>query len=66
LKRYKFPGIDHILAELIQAGGKVLLPEIYKLTNSIWNKEEFTQQCKVSVIVLLYNKSDKLTEITVK
>jgi hypothetical protein len=29
LKKYKFPGSDQILGELIQAGGETLLPEIH-------------------------------------
>jgi hypothetical protein len=40
LKRYKSPGDDHIMAELIQAGGKKLRSEIHKLINSIWIKEK--------------------------
>jgi hypothetical protein len=43
LKRYKSPGTDKILAELIQAGGKTVCSEIHKLINSIWNKEELPQ-----------------------
>jgi hypothetical protein len=43
LKRYKSPGTDQILAELIQAGGNALHSEIYKLIDSIWNKEEFPE-----------------------
>jgi hypothetical protein len=31
LKRYKFPGVDQILAELIKAGGETLCSEIHKL-----------------------------------
>jgi len=31
LKRQKSPGIDHIPAELIKAGGGTICPEIYKL-----------------------------------
>jgi len=38
-------------AELIQAGGKTSRSEIHRLTNSVWNKEEFTQQMKESVTV---------------
>jgi hypothetical protein len=40
LKSYKSPGIDQILAEMIQAGGKTLHSEIHRLINSIctWNK----------------------------
>jgi hypothetical protein len=37
LKRYKSPGSDQILAELIQAEGKTLWSEIHKLIISIWN-----------------------------
>jgi hypothetical protein len=35
LKKYKSPGSDQILAELIQAGGELLLSEIHKLINSV-------------------------------
>jgi hypothetical protein len=35
LKKYKSPGSDKILAELIQARGKMLLSAIHKLVNSI-------------------------------
>jgi hypothetical protein len=40
LKKYKSPGSDQISAELIQAGGEILLSAIHKLVNSVWNKEE--------------------------
>jgi hypothetical protein len=39
LKRYKYPGVDQIPAELIQAGRETLRSEIHKLIKSIWNKE---------------------------
>jgi hypothetical protein len=39
LKKYKSPGSDQILAELIQAGGKMLLSAIHNLINSSSNKE---------------------------
>jgi hypothetical protein len=38
LKKYKSPGTDEILAELIQPGGETLLSKIHKINN--WNKEE--------------------------
>jgi hypothetical protein len=44
LKKYNLPGSDEIPAELIQAGGKILLSEIHKLINSVWNKEELPDQ----------------------
>jgi hypothetical protein len=40
LKKYKLPGSDEILTELIRAGGEILLSVIHKLINSVWNKEE--------------------------
>jgi hypothetical protein len=39
LKRYKLPGSDHFLAELIQAGCEILRSKIHKLINSIWNRK---------------------------
>jgi hypothetical protein len=36
LKKYKLPGSDQIPAELIQAGGEMLLSAIHKLINYIW------------------------------
>jgi len=38
LKRYKYPDVYHITAEMIQAEG------IHKLINSVWNTEELPQQ----------------------
>jgi hypothetical protein len=40
LKKYKSPGSDQIPAELIQAGGEMLLCAVHKFITSIWNKEE--------------------------
>jgi hypothetical protein len=51
LKSYKSPGTDQIPAELIKARGKTLRSELHKLICFIWNKEEFPQQWKVSIIV---------------
>jgi hypothetical protein len=44
LKKYKSPSGDQILAELIQAGGEILLSVIHKLFTSVWNKEELPDQ----------------------
>jgi hypothetical protein len=60
LKRYKSPGTDQILAELIQAGGNTLRSAIQKLINCIWNKKELQEQCKESIIVPIYKKGDKM------
>jgi hypothetical protein len=46
LKKYKSPGSDQILAELIQLGGETLVSMIHKLITSIWNKEELPNQWK--------------------
>jgi hypothetical protein len=39
LKKYKSPGSDQIPAELIQAGGEILLFATHKLVSSVWYKE---------------------------
>jgi hypothetical protein len=59
LKRYKSPGSDQILAELIQAGGEILRSKIHKLNNSAWNKEKLPDQWKDSIIVPVHKKGDK-------
>jgi hypothetical protein len=53
------PGSDESPAELIQAGGEILLSENHKLINSIWNKEELSDQWKKSIIVSVHKKGDK-------
>jgi hypothetical protein len=44
LERYKSPGSDQIPAELIEAGGEILLSASHKLINSVWNKKELPDQ----------------------
>jgi hypothetical protein len=58
LKSYKSKGSDHILAELIQAGGKIVCCESQKLINPIWNKEELPDQWKESIFVSIYKKGE--------
>ena len=53
LKSHKLPGIDHISAELIKAGGRTIRYEIHKLI-SIWNSEELPEEWKESVFVPIY------------
>ena len=60
IKRHKTPGIDHIPADLIKAGGRTIHSEIHKLTNSVWNKEEFPEEWKESIIVLFIRRAIKL------
>jgi hypothetical protein len=44
----------------IPAGGETLWSEIHKSpSNSIWNKEEFLDQWKESIIEPIYRKGDK-------
>jgi hypothetical protein len=38
LKRYKSPGTDYIMAEMIKAGGNTLHFKFHELINCIWNK----------------------------
>jgi hypothetical protein len=59
LKRYKYPGVDQIPAELIQAGGEALHSEIHKLIKLISNKEELPHQWKESIVVPIHKKGDK-------
>jgi hypothetical protein len=51
LKRYKSPGNEKIVAELIQAEGEILWYEIHKHISSNWNKEELLDQWKEYIIV---------------
>jgi len=44
LKRCKSPGIEQIVAELLQAGGRILHSEIYKVINSVWNKADMPEK----------------------
>jgi hypothetical protein len=59
LKKYKSPGSDQIPAELIQAGGEILLSEIHKLINAVWCEEELPDQWKESITVPVHKKGDK-------
>jgi hypothetical protein len=56
LKKYKSPGSDHIPAELIQAGGEMLLSAIRKLINSVWKK----MNCLISGRSLLLYQFTKI------
>jgi hypothetical protein len=60
LQRHKSPGSDQIPTEFIKAGGRNTHNDIHKLTDSIWNKEELTEEWKVSIIVPIYMKGDKI------
>jgi hypothetical protein len=49
-RRYKSPCINKILEELVQEGSNTLCSEIYRLINSMWNKED-PQTWKRSITV---------------
>jgi hypothetical protein len=59
LTRCKLSGNDKIPVDLTSAGDKILRSEIYKLFNSISNKEKFYGQWKEPVIVPNYKTDDK-------
>jgi len=44
---------------LIKAGGKTIHFKILKLITSIWNKEEFPEKWKESIIVPVYKNGNK-------
>jgi hypothetical protein len=56
LEKDKLPGSDEISAELIQAGGEILLSAIQKLISSVWSKEELPDQWKESIILPVHIK----------
>jgi hypothetical protein len=51
---YKSPCSDQILTKLIQAGGEKLVSAILKFIKPIWNKKEFPDQWKESIIVPIH------------
>jgi hypothetical protein len=60
LKKYTSLGNDQIPAELIQAADETLHSDIHKLINSIFSKEELSEQWKVSTILPDYKKGDEI------
>jgi hypothetical protein len=65
LKNYNSPGSDQIPAELIQAGGEVLLSAIHKLINSVWNKEECLSKGRSLVLYQFTKRVIKLTVVII-
>jgi hypothetical protein len=59
LKKYKSPGSDQIPAVLNHAGGEMLLSEIQKFINSVWNKEKIPDRRKESISVPVHKNVDK-------
>jgi hypothetical protein len=56
LKKYKSLGSYQIPAEVIQGGGEALLCKVQELVNSIWNKEELSDQWKETIFVPNYKE----------
>jgi len=50
LKSHRSPGIDHIPAEMIKAGGRTIHSKFCKLINSIWNKEGLPEEWKPFIV----------------
>ena len=46
LKRHRSQGTDQIPAELLKARSRKFRSEISKLINSIWNKDELSEEWK--------------------
>jgi hypothetical protein len=59
-KQKKTPlGIDQMPAELIKAQDRTIHSKIYKLINSVWNKEELPEELKELIVVHIYNKGNE-------
>jgi CRISPR/Cas system-associated protein Csx1 len=56
LIEYKSPSSSQILAELIQARGEILLSEINKLVQSVWNREELPEEWTKATVAPMYEK----------
>jgi hypothetical protein len=59
IRRHKSQSIDQITAEFIRAGCSTIWSEIHKLVDSVWNKEELSEQWKESIVVPVCKKGDK-------
>jgi hypothetical protein len=53
LKRCKLPGIDQILAEMIQTRGNTSHSETHKLINCMWNKEQLSKHLFIRRVIKL-------------
>jgi hypothetical protein len=60
VNRHKLLDIDQIPAEFFKAGGRTIHSEHRNLINSIWKREELSEQWKRSVIVSVYKKGFKV------
>jgi hypothetical protein len=61
LKRHNSWGVDWI-----PAGDRTIHSEIHKLTNSIWNTNGLSDQCKGWIIVPIYTMGDKTAVVVIE
>ena len=59
LRRHKSTYIYQIPAEMIEAVGRTIRPEVHEITNSIWNKEEMPEEWKESINLPVFKNGDK-------
>jgi hypothetical protein len=59
IQRHKSSVIDQIPAELIKTRGRTIRCYVHKLINYIWNKDEWPEDWKKSIILPIYKKGDK-------
>jgi hypothetical protein len=59
LKRHKSPGIGHIPAEMIEAGGRTISSEIHEIITSVWNKEKLPEEWMWTIILSIFTTVDK-------
>jgi hypothetical protein len=65
MKRYKSPGNDRILAELIQARGEILQSKIHNSLILSGIRKDCLNQRKESVVVPVYKKAIRLTAVII-
>jgi hypothetical protein len=66
---YQMILVDYIvldLAQVIEAGSKILSSAIHKLMHSVLNVDELSQYCKRSVTVRILRKFKKLPVVSIQ
>ena len=59
MKSSKAPGEDHIVVDLIRAGGEIALRKIQELFNAVQRTETVPKEWKNAIITLILKKGDK-------